>query len=38
MSHEPSVYQRRRSATRDELAHIPWLERLTPREREIAAL
>jgi len=37
MSNESSVYQRRRPPTRDELAHIPWLARLQPRERERAA-
>ena len=37
MSNESSVYQRRRAPTRDELAHIPWLARLQPRERERAA-
>ena len=29
----PSVFQRRRSATRDELAHIPWLQLLSDIER-----
>ena len=29
----PSVFQRRRSATRDELAHLPWLQLLSEIER-----
>jgi CRP/FNR family cyclic AMP-dependent transcriptional regulator len=34
MPTEPSVYQRRRAPTADELAHIPWMARLQPRERD----
>jgi CRP/FNR family cyclic AMP-dependent transcriptional regulator len=34
MTTEPSVYQRRRAPTADELAHIPWVARLQPRERD----
>lgn len=34
MIQSPTVYQRRRAPTAHELAHIPWLNLLTPSERE----
>ena len=34
MAKEPSVYQRRRTPTPSELAQIPWLNLLTPQERQ----
>ena len=34
MIQSPTVYQRRRAPTTHELAHIPWLNLLTPSERE----
>ena len=37
MTQEPSVYQRRRKASAQELAQIPWLTLLTAQEREFVA-
>ena len=37
MTSEPSVFQRRRPAQATELAQIPWLQRLSPKERERAS-
>ena len=37
MAKEPSVYQRRRNATEQELRQIPWLALLTPNDRTFVA-
>ena len=37
MANEPSVYQRRRNATEQELRQIPWLALLTPNDRTFVA-
>ena len=37
MAKEPSVYQRRRNATEQELRQIPWLALLTPNDRAFVA-